>query len=36
MSQIGAIDKTDSAAWENLAYTLEEAGLVVDSTDNSL
>jgi hypothetical protein len=36
MSQIGAIDKTDTAAWDELAYTLENMGIVVDSTDASL
>jgi hypothetical protein len=36
MQQIGAIDKTDSTAWENLAYTLEEMGLVASASDSEL
>ena len=36
MSQIGAIDKMDAGAWDSLAYTLEDMGLVVDSSDQSL
>ena len=36
MSQIGAIDKMDAGAWDNLAYTLYDLGLVTSYTDSSL